>query len=189
VAAGTYPGHLDVHEYAVSGRTVIRGAGPGATIIQGGIDVNFHASLELEGLGLRDHGDASAPETFVGVRLESSMVANSTAGPDLIAPDARPVSRGFNLIETLDPGTPLRTKDSDVVGLDPVLGPLQDNGGPTETDALLPGSPALGVIPRTARCREPDQRGAPRAVPCGIGAFEAPQRAGLFSKTPRGAAV
>ena len=38
--------------------------------------------------------------------------------------------------------------DTDLVGtasnpIDPLLGPLQDNGGPTQTMALLPGSPAI----------------------------------------------
>jgi hypothetical protein len=48
-----------------------------------------------------------------------------------------------------------------------LLGPLADNGGPTLTMALLPGSPAIdagdtGVMPTT------DQRGFPR--PAGVGA-------------------
>src|SRR5207248_6130002 len=31
----------------------------------------------------------------------------------------------------------------DQINTDPMLGPLQDNGGPTFTHALLPGSPAI----------------------------------------------
>ena len=31
--------------------------------------------------------------------------------------------------------------------IDPMLGPLANNGGPTQTMALLPGSPALGAGP------------------------------------------
>jgi len=31
----------------------------------------------------------------------------------------------------------------DQINTDPMLGPLQDNGGPTFTQALLPGSPAI----------------------------------------------
>lgn len=56
---------------------------------------------------------------------------------------------------------------------DPGLGPLADNGGPTFTMALLPGSPAIGAgsaigAPAT------DQRGVPRPQGPGvdIGAFE-----------------
>src|SRR5262245_62592708 len=33
--------------------------------------------------------------------------------------------------------------NGNLVGVDPRLGPLADNGGPTPTHALLPGSPAL----------------------------------------------
>ena len=58
------------------------------------------------------------------------------------------------------------------------LGPLADNGGPTETFALGSGSYAIDAIPK-ALCPPTDQRGAPRPDPdvrletaCDIGAFE-----------------
>ena len=62
---------------------------------------------------------------------------------------------------------------------DPRLGPLQDNGGPTETCALLPDSPAIDAGDN-ATCLTTDQRGATRPVDgdasgapdCDIGAFE-----------------
>ena len=64
---------------------------------------------------------------------------------------------------------------------DPLLGPLQDNGGPTKTYALLPGSPAIDAGDN-ATCLATDQRGAARpadgdeagsgAADCDIGAFE-----------------
>ena len=56
------------------------------------------------------------------------------------------------------------------------LGPLADNGGPTMTHALLPGSVAIDVIPGAMRRVSEDQRGEPR--PGGVntrddvGAFE-----------------
>jgi hypothetical protein len=59
---------------------------------------------------------------------------------------------------------------------DPMLGPLRDNGGPTETHALLPGSPAINRIPGAACEVETDQRGEPRPETggdaCDVGAFE-----------------
>jgi hypothetical protein len=65
----------------------------------------------------------------------------------------------------------------DVSGVDPRLVALRDNGGPTATVALLPGSPAIdGGDP--AACPAADQRGVPRldggsgTVRCDIGAFE-----------------
>ena len=60
---------------------------------------------------------------------------------------------------------------SALIAPDPKLGPLRDNGGPTETLALNPGSPA---IDRANQHREPtvDQRDRRRAGPPDIGAFE-----------------
>jgi CSLREA domain-containing protein len=67
---------------------------------------------------------------------------------------------------------------------DPRLGPLQDNGGPTLTRALLPGSPAIDVED-ASHCLDnlgaplaTDQRGRPRvangagATRCDLGAYE-----------------
>ena len=54
------------------------------------------------------------------------------------------------------------------------LGPLQDNGGPTQTHALLPGSVAIDHIP-AADCEvDEDQRGElrPGGAMCDAGAFE-----------------
>ncbi len=67
----------------------------------------------------------------------------------------------------------------DLSGFDPLLGPLQNNGGPTEIHALLGGSPAIDTGD-DAVCAAPpvsglDQRGVPRpqGLACDIGAFEA----------------
>jgi hypothetical protein len=69
----------------------------------------------------------------------------------------------------------LKPTDIFLGGADPMLGPLQENGGPTPTHALLPGSPALGSITSRGRlCKNPDRRGVPRTPPCDIGAYEAP---------------
>ena len=53
------------------------------------------------------------------------------------------------------------------------IGPLADNGGPTWTHALLPGSPALDAAD-DAICPATDQRGTarPQGPHCDIGAFE-----------------
>ena len=50
-------------------------------------------------------------------------------------------SLGYNL--SSDNGGGYLTGPSDQTNTDPLLGPLQDNGGPTFTHALLPGSPAI----------------------------------------------
>lgn len=62
----------------------------------------------------------------------------------------------------------------DLPSTNPLLGPLQNNGGPTQTHALLAGSPAINAG-NNALCPATDQRGNPRPVgpACDIGAFEA----------------
>ena len=56
-----------------------------------------------------------------------------------------------------------------------LLGPLQNNGGPTQTMALLAGSPAIGHADNS-KAPAKDQRGLPRIDELGeltdIGAFE-----------------
>jgi hypothetical protein len=70
------------------------------------------------------------------------------------------------------------TKSTDKQNTNPLLGPLQNNGGPTDTRALLPGSPAVDAANATA-CPQRDQRGVVRkdgdkdgTVVCDIGSFE-----------------
>jgi CSLREA domain-containing protein len=57
--------------------------------------------------------------------------------------------------------------------LDPRLGALANNGGPTKTHALRPGSPALDAA-STADCPSTDQRGVvrPQGSVCDIGSYE-----------------
>ena len=66
-------------------------------------------------------------------------------------------SNGFNIVSDTGGGL-FNLKASDQIA-DPMLGPLQDNGGPTFTRALLPGSPAIDNGNTTLTT---DQRGAPR---------------------------
>jgi len=64
--------------------------------------------------------------------------------------------------------------DSSCPGLDgnPLLGPLQDNGGPTSTLALGTGSAAIGLA--SANCPVRDQRSLvrPNLPQCDSGAYE-----------------
>jgi len=77
--------------------------------------------------------------------------------------------------------------------LDTTLGPLANNGGPTETVALLPGSPAIDDVP-LADCPPTDQRGNPGGIPCDIGAYDTdvgvtPQVVTFTSTVPTNATV
>jgi hypothetical protein len=61
----------------------------------------------------------------------------------------------------------------DKVGVAPMLGPLGDNGGPHQTQELLPGSPAIDAGD-TSACPTTDERGIvrPQGPACDIGAEE-----------------
>src|SRR5439155_14823696 len=70
-------------------------------------------------------------------------------------------SLGYNL--SSDDGRGGLTDATDQINTDPLLGPLQDNGGPTFTHALLCGSPAIDQG-RNLGGLASDQRGLPRVV-------------------------
>jgi hypothetical protein len=89
-------------------------------------------------------------------------------------------SDGYNLASD---GTCNFNGLGDLNDTDPLLGPLQNNGGPTQTQALLPGSPAIdagnpnGCTDGNGHPLDTDQRGAARPDKedtggCDMGAFE-----------------
>jgi len=71
-------------------------------------------------------------------------------------------SMGYNLIEDTSYCTIDGTLFGNITEVDPMLGSLADNGGPTHTHALLPGSPAIDAGDSTGITT--DQRGCPRPV-------------------------
>jgi hypothetical protein len=105
------------------------------------------------------------------LHLRNTIVAGNIA--DL---DGKLTSSGYNLIADPRRGSGF-DRDTDLLGVDPLLGPLADNGGPTQTHALLAGSPAIDAgDPNPVDPPEWDQRGPgfPRIVNgrIDIGAFE-----------------
>src|SRR5262249_10240678 len=127
-----------------------------------------------------------------GATLKNTIVAlNTIAGtasaPDIsnVPGDSRARSLGHNLIGIGDDSLFVNGVDGDQVGsivspLNPGLGPLQNNGGPTLTMALLPGSPAIDKgddsVLASPLFLTTDQRGAgfPRKwnTHVDVGAFE-----------------
>jgi hypothetical protein len=92
--------------------------------------------------------------------------ATNIAGVSITAPSIVQSSAAFtglNEFGTPITGTPITT--------DPKLAPLANNGGPTETMALEPGSPAVGAA--TPGVVHTDERGQPRpAIIADIGAYQ-----------------
>ena len=85
------------------------------------------------------------------LNISNTIIANSTSGGDFAG--NAPNTNTNNLVE--DGTLPGASKTGD-----PRLGPLQDNGGPTFTMALLAGSPAIGTTAGTGT----DQRGINRTT-------------------------
>lgn len=104
----------------------------------------------------------------------NSIIGNSSSGGDC----AGVITDGGHNIDS-DGSCGLDPENGSLPNTDPLLGPLQDNGGPTWTHALLPGSPAIDAGDNE-QCPETDQRGVPRPqdgdgdgeAVCDIGSFE-----------------
>jgi hypothetical protein len=122
--------------------------------------------------GSAGHGGGGIYVDGPAALLWNTIVAGNTSAHD--GPDVQGsvISRGHNLIGETDGSS--GWDSSDLTGtsanpLDPRLGRLQDNGGPTWTHAVLPGSPALHAAdPRLQLVA--DQRGS-RRFDQDIGAF------------------
>jgi CSLREA domain-containing protein len=107
-----------------------------------------------------------------GTVLTSTILTGTTASCA-----GSPVASGGNNIDA--DGSCALAATGDRTGIDPLLGPLADNGGPTATHALLPGSPAIDAG-NAAACPATDQRGVARptdgdgdgTAACDVGAFE-----------------
>jgi hypothetical protein len=114
--------------------------------------------------------------------LRNTLLAGNSApsSPDI---SGAQLSQGYNLIG--DSAGSSGYTDTDLVGtadmpIDPVLGPLQNNGGPTQTMALMPGSPALNAGDPT-QLGSPDQRRVVRTGGVNIGAYQASASSFLLS--------
>ena len=139
-------------------------------------------STTLSGGGVYDEFFAT------GINARNTIVAGNMApnSPDLYGNLG---SLGHNLIGNIQGGSGF--DDTDLLNVDPLLGSLQDNGGPTQTMALQCRSPAIDAGDNTD-APDWDQRGPgyPRITAddpvIDIGAFEVQQngggRPGRFSR-------
>jgi len=119
------------------------------------------------------------------ITLHNTLIGDNSlrVGINAPVPDdcyGRVRAQGYNLIETLTNCAFENPSVGDITGKDPVLGPLQSNGGSTQTQALLQTSPAIDAG-RPTGCTDAasapiltDQRGwrRPIGLSCDIGAVE-----------------
>jgi hypothetical protein len=114
---------------------------------------------------------------YGNVTLQNTIVANSPYGGNC---DGTMTSNGYNLSSD---NTCNFHQTGDLNNTNPLLGPLQNNGGPTQTEALLDGSPAIdsgnpsGCTDGQGHLLDTDQRGMPRpdredSGGCDRGAYE-----------------
>jgi hypothetical protein len=174
-------GYAALQNTTVSGNSA-RPAGVGAGIWNDGTLELLNATVASNHV---DGSDCYDPSSGAGiynsgvVRSRNSIIAaNYTTLPCSIQGvdfSGNLESLGHNLIQNAGGWTNTGAGTGDIVGLDPKLGPLQDNGGPTWTHALLAGSPAIDAGESTSGyVPTEDQRGVPRpqGVAVDIGAFE-----------------
>jgi hypothetical protein len=174
-------GDLQIIDTTISGNTAQNeGGGLWAGNNDGGfveltsVTVTRNTSLsQFQGYGGGGGVYLNSVQAFL---IRNSIVAGNTAaidGPDL---DGGVLSLGYNLIGQTDGSTGWVATDRTGTSrqpLDPRLGPLQDNGGPTMTHALLTSSPAIGRGDPSLT-GSTDQRGSIRQFqhPFDIGAFQ-----------------
>lgn len=145
---------------------VAGGNGGGLWTDNGGSLTNLTITDNQGSGGSGVHHDSSPAPT-----AKNTIVANQAAGADC---NAALTSDGSNL----DSDTSCFSGGTDK-HIDPMLGGLADNGGPTMTHALLDGSPAIDGGTNTG-CPATDQRGVDRPIDgdgdstatCDVGAFE-----------------
>ncbi|MFL5796426.1 MAG: choice-of-anchor Q domain-containing protein [Actinomycetota bacterium] len=131
----------------ISDNAVAASAGMSATTVAGGIHIGT-ASVSMDAAILAGNDGSSEPDC------------------------AGSVTADYSLVE--DPSGCTVTGANNMTGVDPLLGALQGNGGPTPTMLPDAASPVVNAIP-TGSCPEPaDQRGLPRpkGSGCDIGATE-----------------
>ena len=126
-------------------------AGAGVTVINSTLSGN---SSNARGGGIYNSNNGGSAAVVIG-----NTILNAGASGENIFNDAAMVnSLGYNV--SSDKGSGLLTGPGDQINTDPLLGPLHDNGGPTFTHALLPGSPAIDTgDPKFTPPPSYDQRG------------------------------
>jgi hypothetical protein len=151
----------------VSGNEALVGAGGALTVIERG-------TVSLTNVTVADNGSASGGAIAgspVVLTIENTIVArNGGANCSLATPLT---DSGFNL---QFPGLSCAFTQPTNRYTDPLLGPVADNGGPTPTQALRRGSPAIDAGNGATCQADPvsgvDQRGFSRPAACDMGAYE-----------------
>lgn len=168
--ANSGPGILTlVHTTVVGNRSVTPLCPPGrfcATVISDGGGIVNTSNGSLTVINSIVAGNTNVIKSVAGDLIDGSDIHGSVLGGN-----NNLIGTAVGIWSGLTNGV-----DGNIVGIDvnTILGPaLTDNGSPTQTLALLPGSPAVDAA-AAANCLPSDQRGVarPQGAACDIGAFE-----------------
>jgi hypothetical protein len=180
---------VQVINSTISGNVAGTGSGGGISNISELATLTFELRNDTLSGNSADTGGSVFTGAFGGTASVAiaDTILNAAAGGNIaISLGGTVTTQGYNLSND-DAGGYL-TGPGDQINTDPLLGPLQNNGGPTFTHALLPGSPAIDTgDPNFTPPPSDDQRGPgfPRVVNGRIdkGSFEV-KSGGTPSPTP-----
>jgi predicted outer membrane repeat protein len=130
----------------------------------GGIYTDTGASLRVANSTVTGNSAPSGGgiynEQLSGLEISNTLLNAGALGENIFNNGGTVTSDGYNL--SSDDGGGYLNGPGDQINIDPLLGPLQDNGGETFTHALLPGSPAIDAgDPNFSPPPFNDQRGCP----------------------------
>lgn len=159
-----------------SNDSFISNAGNVAGAIYQGTTVNVtNCTFANNTAGANNGGAIYSGGAGTTYNLWNTLFENNTANGVLkhCFPGGTYTTHGFNLSDNVAADCNLNPAAGDIVGTKAKLGPIQNNGGLSETMALLPSSAGIDQA-GTAACPSIDQRGFPRLTDgkCDIGAFE-----------------
>jgi MBG domain (YGX type) len=138
------------------------------------INCTVSGNTSQYGSGISNYGSLTLDNTIVANNTSTGTSDNDISGSVQPTSAFNVIGDGSGITNLTDLEDPIL---SNLIGttadpLNPLLGPLQNNGGPTQTMALLPGSPAINAgsivlaVDANGNPLTTDQRGAgfPRTI-------------------------
>ena len=180
-------GQLQLTASSIYSNTTVTQGGSGlynaasAQLINSTLSYNRALNIADGGALLNNGGTFAITNTTLSANYGPSIVRTSGTVTLINSVLGAPADGGNNCVGTLvslghnlDSGNSCGfTATGDITNADPLLGALQNNGGPTPTRGLTGSSPALDAG-NDAQCPGADQRGVvrPQGTSCDIGAYE-----------------
>jgi hypothetical protein len=172
IQQGTGNGDLTLDRVTIANNTMLSTPGPGGSNVNRGAGLAIYGGGQVNILSSTISGNSTPGfnggnivlnNPGGGPNVEDTIVANPGTNSNCSRENGTFTSLGHNISSD---GIPIPGENcnfadaTDQINTDPLLGSLADNGGLTQTMALLPGSPAIDQ--GTSAGATTDQRGDPR---------------------------